>query len=102
MGVTSAAAQEVAVPRYDVKAHFKEIASFGGTFSEMVMDSCFGIEQTAYNKLKSRWGEIATPIRTHCDEIARFGGEGSYSTLESCVQMEIGAAKKNAISEFKY
>jgi hypothetical protein len=94
-------AQDAVVPKYDVKEHCKGIAGFGGTFSEMVMDSCLGMEQSAYNK-KGQWGKIAEPIRTHCDEIARFGGVGSYSVFESCVQMETGAAKQNSVSEFKY
>src|SRR5580693_6951226 len=95
-------AQDAVVPKYDVKEHCKGIAGFGGTFSEMVMDSCLGMEQTAYNKLKNHWGKIAAPIRIHCDEIARFGGVGSYTVFESCVEMETGAAKKNSVSEFKY
>ncbi len=69
--VSAAVAQGPVVPKYDVKSYCKEIAGFGGTFSEMVMESCLGMEQSSYNKLKARWGKIAQPIRTHCDDIAR-------------------------------
>ncbi len=100
--ISTAMAQGPTVPKYDVKGYCKEIAGFGGTFSEMVMEGCLGMKQTSYNKLKERWGKIAQPIRIHCDEIARFGGRASYTTLEGCIEMETGAAKKNAVTEFKY
>ncbi len=99
---TTAVAQTSSVPRYDVKQQCNKVASFGGTYSEMVMDGCLGMEQTAYDQLKQAWNTLPESIRTNCDKIAKFGGVGSYMTLQGCVEMETGAAKKNAESVFKY
>ena len=76
------------MPRYDVAAHCKVIASVGGSYSEMMYDGCFQMEQAAYDNLKSRWDGLSSNLQSHCDEIARVGGTGSYSMLEGCIQME--------------
>ena len=88
------------MPRYDVKAHCAEIASFGGSYSESLNQSCFEMEQVAYDGLKPGWDALPSAMRTHCDEIARFGESGSYSLLEACIQQEAKAA--SSPKSFKY
>ncbi|PZQ14333.1 MAG: hypothetical protein DI565_13015 [Ancylobacter novellus] len=90
------------LPRYDVKAHCREVAAFGGAFSESTMDGCMQMEQTAYDQLKRTFPDLSTSMRKHCDEVASFGGHGSYSTLQGCIQMEQSSARRNAGTEFKY
>jgi hypothetical protein len=101
--ISIAVADETPIPRYDVKAHCNELANFGGTFSQMVMSSCLGMEQTAYDKIKKDWTNIPNSIRRYCNQIATFGGSGSsYSVFESCIEIETGAARRNAETEFHY
>jgi hypothetical protein len=96
-------ADETPIPRYDVKAHCSELANFGGTYSQMVMSSCLGMEQIAYNKTKKIWSKIPNAIRQYCNQLATFGGAGSsYLVFESCIEIETGAARRNAVTEFHY
>jgi hypothetical protein len=88
------------MPRYNVAAHCKAVAEFGGNYSEMMYDGCFQMEQTAYNNLKPRWDGLAATLRSHCDRIATFGGAGSYSMLEGCVQMEEQAGSTDNVFEY--
>lgn len=90
------------LPRYDVKAHCREVAAFGGAFSESTMDGCMQMEQSAYNQLKTTYPNLSANRRKHCDEVASFGGHGSYSTLQGCIQMEQSSARRNTDTEFKY
>jgi len=89
-----------AMPHYDVAAHCKVIASVGGTYSEMMYDGCFKMEQVSYDNLKSRWEMLPGNLQAHCDEIARVGGTASYSMLEGCIQMEEQAGSTH--NTFKY
>lgn len=88
--------------RFDVNRQCDEIASFGGSYSEMTKQGCMQMEQQAYNQLKPAWGSIPEAMQTLCLEIASFGGPGSYSTLQGCIQMEQSAAATNRNTEFKY
>jgi hypothetical protein len=91
-----------APPRYDVEAHCNELAGFGGSFSESTLETCFRMEQEAYDKLKPAWASISASVRGHCDELARFGGHGSYSALSTCIRMEQEAAAANKNRTFRY
>ena len=88
------------MPRFDVEAHCKEIASYGGSFSESLNRSCFDMEQAAYDSLKPDWDGLPSAMQLHCEDIARYAGSGSYSLLESCVQQEAKAA--SAAKTFRY
>ncbi|MEZ5769286.1 MAG: hypothetical protein R3D80_17655 [Paracoccaceae bacterium] len=88
------------MPRYDVEAYCKEVAGFGGEYSELMYDGCFEMEQAAYNDLKPRWDGLGATLRSYCDQVATFAGGGSYSMLEGCVQMEEQAASTN--NTFQY
>jgi hypothetical protein len=95
-----AGAAAAEMPRYQVEAHCKEIASFGGSYSASLFNACFDMEQVAYNGLKPRWDRLPHAMRGHCDDIASFGGPGSYALLESCVQMEEAAS--STTKKFNY
>jgi len=88
------------MPRYDVEAHCREIASFSGDYSAMMYDGCFDMEQAAYDTLKVRWDGLPATMRSHCDQIATFAGAGSYSMLEGCVQMEEQASSTDNTFEY--
>lgn len=92
-------AQGQELPRYDVAAHCKEVAGFGGTFSQSTENFCINEEQKAYNNLKMVWGNFSSVTRAHCLEIAGFGG-GNYTTLDFCMREENTAAKNKP--EFKF
>lgn len=47
------------MPRLDVEAQCKEVASFGGDFSNTTNNGCIKMEQSAYNHLKTEWGSIS-------------------------------------------
>lgn len=96
----SAAAHAADMPRYDVEAQCKQVASMGGSTSSMMMNSCMDTEQSAYDNLKAKWTDIPDNIRKQCDQVASVGGTGSYMMLEQCVQMETKAASKP--KKFKY
>jgi len=95
-----AVAQEM--PRFDVEAYCKKIASFGGSYSAVTDESCFEMEQSSYNNLKGSWSQLPDRMRDYCVKIAKFGGEGSYVTLESCIEMEEESAGKNSARTFEY
>ncbi|MDR5887576.1 hypothetical protein [Vreelandella janggokensis] len=95
---STANAQEI--PRFDVEAHCDNIARFGGDFSNITYNGCIDMEQSAYNNLKNRWGDVPTGIRSECMNIATFGGTGDYMTLQGCIDMETSAA--NNQSEFSF
>ncbi|MAK54385.1 MAG: hypothetical protein CML17_00795 [Pusillimonas sp.] len=82
------------MPRYDVEAQCKQIASMGGNTSAVMLNSCMDMEQKAYNNLKASWNEIPENTQRQCHEVASIGGNGSYTMLESCIEMETQAAEK--------
>lgn len=98
--IASALAQEL--PRFDVKAHCKVIANFGGSYSAITERGCFQMEQASYDSLKGPWASLPERMKTHCIEIAKFGGTGNYMTLEGCVKLELEATQANEGSEFKF
>lgn len=100
--LSSSSALALELPRYDVETHCKEVAGFGGTYSASIDQSCFTMEQGAYNAIKAMWGSVSANIRKHCDEVASFGGGGSYSILQSCIEMEAEADSANTGRSFKY
>lgn len=57
----------------------------------MIFDSCIGMEQQAYDKLKRNWFSIPARTQSYCDEVGCAGGQ-SNSILESCIGMEMDAA----------
>lgn len=89
------------LPRFDVEKYCDEIASLGGSSSEMMKGACFDQEQTAYDKSKSRWTELPSSIRSYCLDISRFGG-ASYMMLDACIDQEIKAKQGNDGRAFKY
>lgn len=95
-------AQASELPRFDVEAHCKKVASFGGSYSATLDESCFSMEQGAYDGLKPEWSGLPTNVRRHCEKVAAFGGDGSYSLLESCVRMEVESAGANSNRKFKF
>jgi hypothetical protein len=97
-----AAAQSQSVPRYNVDAHCKEVASVGGNYSEMLFGACMDEEQGSYNSLKPAWSHLPGAMRAHCDEVATVGGSGSYMLLKACVDQEQAAARSNANKSFHY
>ena len=90
------------VPRYNVPAHCKQIASFGGNYSEMLYGTCMDQEQGSYDALKPTWPHLPSTMRDHCNEIASFGGPGSYMLLKTCVDQELESARANANKGFHY
>ena len=53
MGQHQLAAQEM--PRFDVDAHCRQVAGFGGSFSDTILGSCVDMEQSAYDGMKAGW-----------------------------------------------
>lgn len=90
------------LPRYNVEQHCSKIAKFGGSMSEALRESCFDMEQKAYDTLKASWGDLPSSMRRHCHGIATFGGDGSYSLLESCIEIERQAQENNKTRRFRY
>lgn len=89
------------MPSYDVEKHCEKIASFGGSRSEMLYESCFDMEQSAYDATKPIWSSLPQAMKSHCNRVAAFGGSGSYSLLQSCIDMERSSASNNARREFR-
>jgi hypothetical protein len=89
------------IPEYKVDAHCRNVASFGGPFSETTYNSCFKMEQSSYDSIKPIWSGLPPNIRDHCNGVATFGGEGSYSTLSTCINMELSAARANRSRQFQ-
>lgn len=100
--VTSAPTSAADMPRFDVEAHCKQIASFGGSYSAVLDKACFDQEQQAYDRLKPVFGQLTDAMSAHCEQIASFGGPGSYTLLEACISQEIQAAGDKAGKTFKY
>lgn len=88
------------IVRFDAEAHCKQVAGFGGSYSNEMFNFCLNGEQRAYDALKSRWDAIAASIRTHCADVAAFGGPGSYEMLKFCVEQEEEAA--SSTPSFQY
>ncbi|NAZ38373.1 hypothetical protein [Rubellimicrobium sp. CFH 75288] len=99
-GVMAASPALALPPRYDVERHCREVASFGGSFSAVLYDTCFDMEQDAYDTLKRRWDGLPSAMRRHCDQVASFAGSGSYSLLETCVQMEEQAGSSGNVFQY--
>jgi hypothetical protein len=89
-------------PRFDVRAHCREVASFGGSYSAVLDKRCSDLEQTAYDNLLPIWAQLPIEMKKHCTEVARVRRSGSYSLLEGCVSLEINAASARARSTFRY
>jgi hypothetical protein len=77
------------LPRYDLEAHCKELASFVRSYSEALENACLAREQSAYDALKNGWSDVPAEARTHCDIVARCCGTGSYFLLHACIQQEL-------------
>lgn len=90
------------LPRFDVDAHCKKIASVSGTHSATLEETCFDMEQDAYDKMKPNWPGVPSSVRAHCEKIAKVGGTGSYTLLDTCIGMELDAAKSKGGKTFKY
>lgn len=90
------------MPRFDVEAHCKKIASFGGNYSAVLDKTCFDQEQQAYDRLKPVWPQLPDAVAAHCQKIAAFGGPGSYGLLEVCVSQETQAMSDKTGKAFKY
>lgn len=89
-----------AIPRFDVPAHCKTVAEFGGTYSAVMEQQCMKMEQADYDSLKPRWAELPETVRKHCVQVAGFGGQPSYMILNQCVKMELEAGGSG--TEFKF
>ena len=95
-------AETLGLPHFDVPAHCKKIAGFGGSYSEMIYSGCMEMEQTNYDSLKANWGGLGDAVKRHCLQVAQFGSDASYSILSGCVEMERAAAETNANRHFRY
>jgi hypothetical protein len=91
LAVLPGVAHAASLPHYDVEAHCKEVANFGGSYSASLDNACLTQEQTAYDALKAKWSDVPAEAQAHCDEVARFGGHGSYKLLEACIEQEMRA-----------
>ena len=89
------------MPNYDVKAHCTQIASYGGSLSQSLLQTCYQQEQSAYDALKPSWDQLPAAMRQHCNQIASYGGTGSFSLLRTCVQQENAAARQNGEFQFR-
>lgn len=96
---SAAAAQDM--PRFDVDAACREVASFGGTYSASTDRSCFAGEQEAYDALKPKWAAVPPGVRAECTKIAAFGSP-SYAMLKSCIESELDARAANRGRAFNY
>lgn len=90
------------MPRYDVDAHCRAVAEFGGSYSAVMENGCFDLEQQAYDALKPHWNELPEAMREHCDEVARLGGDGSYSMLKGCIDLELEAGREREGKTFRF
>jgi hypothetical protein len=90
------------VPRFDVEKHCKQLAGLGGSYSATMDETCFDMEQKAYNAVKSQWLGIPKHTPKHCAQMAGLGGSGSYSMLQTCLDMETTAASNSKGRKFKY
>ena len=104
LGLTIAGAAGAAraeMPDYDVNAHCKAIAAFGGAPSQTLLNACLQQEQAGIRSSQANWDALPVAMREHCDFIARFGGPGSFTLLDACVDQENAAARNNATFQFK-
>jgi hypothetical protein len=99
--LVTASVARAEMPDYDVKKHCQRVASFTGTPSQSLLQSCFELEQTAYDHLKPTWESLPAAMKSHCDRVAKFAGDGSFSLLESCIDQEQQAKKGNEQFQFK-
>jgi hypothetical protein len=99
--VFGATASYAAMPNYDPVAHCAKVASFGGTPSEVIRNTCLQQEQEAYNDLKPKWDGLPAALRAHCDRVASFGGAGTFVILKTCVEQELEASQKNHEFQFQ-
>ncbi|MEP3631420.1 MAG: hypothetical protein ABJN04_15625 [Hyphomicrobiales bacterium] len=100
VSVSTAHANFAEIPRYDVPKHCSELASLGGSHSNVLEESCFQQEQSEYNTLKLQWASLKPAIKKHCDSLARLGGHGSYVLLKACVDQEQQAGQST--KKFEY
>lgn len=100
--ITSPAmAQEI--PKFDINAHCKKIASLGDSYSATLDKACLDMEQSDFDKLKSTWPTASSRLRASCTVDAEFGGLGSYTMLGTCIEMGASAdtaSKKRTLRAF--
>jgi hypothetical protein len=89
------------MPHYDPGVYCRQVAGFGGNFSEFMMNACLTQEQAAYNSLKPQWDGLPAAMRNYCDQVAAFGGAGSFFMLNACVEQERKAARANRGFQFQ-
>ena len=84
----------VAAAEFDIAAHCREVASFGGSHSYSLEKSCRQMEEAAKKRVAKIEDKVPGSVLAHCDGVASFGGPGSYSLMESCIKMEMDAKKQ--------
>lgn len=89
-----------AVPKYDVEGWCRQVASVGGSFSNMMFNGCIEQEQSSYDSLRTLWARVPPQTQEWCDQVARVGGNGSYMMLSGCIEQETNAA--SSTPKFNY
>lgn len=88
------------MPQYDPEGWCRNVASFGGGFSRVIMSGCLQQEQQAYDKLVSRWDSLPSSMQLWCDKVANSSGSGSYVILFGCVKQEEQAGQ--SLDKFQF
>ena len=55
LALTEPAITQSALPRFPVEAHCRQVAGFGGSYSQSLYGGCMDMEQQAYDKLQKTW-----------------------------------------------
>lgn len=78
---------------FNINAHCAELASVGGSHSNVIELACRRQEAAARDALTRM--SVAPSVRQHCSELAAYGGgAGSYVLYKACVEQEQAAAKE--------
>jgi len=98
---TIAAAASERLPIYSPERWCEHVARATGARSELVYGGCLDEEQSSYDALKPRWGDLSAQTQRWCNQVATAPGSGSYLILRGCVDEELKAAHENAQRQFR-
>lgn len=89
----AAAVGAQSLPRLDPEAMCRTRWTRGGALDHSMFSFCMRQEQSAYDGLVARWGNLPLEVQQTCDR--RWGrgasSRGSYQMLEFCVDQQMQA-----------
>ncbi len=76
------------LPRYDMDAFCRGVASVAETTSDDVLAKCLDREHEAYDVAKSKWPSLPASAQSFCERSTLAAGDGSYEKLRSCIEQK--------------